>query len=111
MEKQMEIKRPQNCQDGPTDGVMGVVECIRTDFLENPGENEAAFQQRAKSMAHISASVEIGIFSIRDMQSGTMLTVSIADAMEVLKTALDISKEVSGCQRTALENAEDVERE
>ena len=31
----MEIKRPNTPQDGPADGVMGVVECIRTDFLEN----------------------------------------------------------------------------
>lgn len=55
----MEIKRPNTPQDGPADGVMGVVECIRTDFLENPAEGEAAFQQREKSQAHITASVEI----------------------------------------------------
>ena len=53
----MEIKRPNMPQDGPADGVMGVVECIRTDFLENPAEGEAAFQQRDKSQAHITARI------------------------------------------------------
>ena len=88
----MEIKRPNTPQDGPADGVMGVVECIRTDFLENPAEGEAAFQQRDKSQAHITASVEIGTFGIRDMATGVMLTVSLEDAMEIMKEAIDASK-------------------
>lgn len=88
----MEIKRPNTPQDGPADGVMGVVECIRTDFLENPAEGEAAFQQREKSQAHITASVEIGTFGIRDMATGVMLTVSLKDAMEIMKEAIDASK-------------------
>lgn len=89
----MEIKRPNTPQDGPADGVMGVVECIRTDFMENPAEGEAAFQQREKSQAHITASVEIGTFGIRDMATGVMLTVSLEDAMEIMKEAIDASKE------------------
>ena len=88
----MEIKRPNTPQDGPADGVMGVVECIRTDFLENPAEGEAAFQQRDKSQVHITASVEIGTFGIRDMATGVMLTVSLEDAMEIMKEAIDASK-------------------
>lgn len=88
----MEIKRPNTPQDGPADGVMGVVECIRTDFLENPKEGEAAFQQMDKSQAHITASVEIGCFGIRDMATGVMLTVCFDDAMEVIKEALDASR-------------------
>lgn len=39
--KEMEIRRPDSPKDGPTDGVMGVVECVRTDFFENQEENEA----------------------------------------------------------------------
>ena len=88
----MEIKRPNTPQDGPADGVMGVVECIRTDFLENPAEGEAAFQQRDKSQAHITASVEVGTFGIRDMATGVMLTVCLEDAMEIMKEAIDASK-------------------
>jgi len=71
---------------------MGVVECIRTDFLENPAEGEAAFRQMDKSQAHITASVEIGTFGIRDMATGVMLTVSLEDAMEIMKEAIDASK-------------------
>lgn len=91
----MENRRPSNPQDGPRDGVIGVAECIRTDFLENPAEGKAAFQQREKSDAHISASMEIGIFSIRDMQSGVMLAVSLQDAMEVIVAATNAAKQNS----------------
>lgn len=110
MDKQMEIKRPSNPQDGPGDAVMGVVECIRTDFLENPAEGEAAFQQRPKSEAHISASVETGHFGIRDMTTGVMLTVSLVDAMEVMKIALEVSKGEAVCQETS-DNAGSAESE
>lgn len=89
----MEIRRPNNPQDGPKDGVIGVAECIRTDFPENPAEGKATFQQREKSNAHISASMELGIFSIRDMQSGVMLTVPLQDAMEVIGVATNIAKQ------------------
>lgn len=89
----MEIRRPSTSQDGPEDGVIGVSECIRTDFLENLEGGEALFTQREKSAAHISASMEIGIFSIRDMQSGVMLTVSLQDAMEVIVAATNAAKQ------------------
>ena len=95
--KDIEIKRPSNPQDGPDDGVMGVVECIRTDFVENPAEGEAAFQQRPKSEAHITASVEMGIFEIRDMATGVMLTVCLEDAIEVMRMALEASKGENRC--------------
>lgn len=96
--KMMEIRRPGNRQDGPGDGIMGVVECIRTDFLENQVDGEAAFQQREKSEAHITASVEIGTFGIRDMATGVMLTVCLEDAMEVMKLAIEASKGENGCR-------------
>ena len=88
----MQIKRPNTPLDGPSDGVIGVVECIRTDFLENPAEGEAAFRQMDKSQAHITASMEIGIFGIRDMATGVMLTVRLEDAMEIMKEAIDVSR-------------------
>ena len=86
MDKKMEIKRPGSPQDGPGDGVMGVAECIRTDFLENPAEGEAAFQQRPKSEAHLE------------------------DAMEVMKLAIDASKGAKRCQEMS-DNAENAESE
>lgn len=110
MDNKMEIKRPGSPQDGPGDGVMGVVECIRTDFLENPAEGEAAFQQRPKSEAHITASVEIGTFGIRDMETGVMLTVCLEDAMEVMRIALEASKGEAVCQGKS-DNARNAESE
>ena len=47
---------------------------------------------REMSQAHITASVEIGTFGIRDMATGVMLTVSLEDAMEIMKEAIDASK-------------------
>lgn len=88
-----EICRPDGPADGPMDGVQMKTDCIRTDFLENPIAGEAMFRQSEKSNSHISASVEIGIFSIRDMKSGVMLTVSFQDAMEVMAAAVGASKE------------------
>ena len=90
------ICRPDSPSDGPVDGVQMKTDCIRTDFMDNPMGGEVVFTQREKGDAHISASAEIGIFSIRDMQTGVMLTVSIQDAIEVMKAALDASKEQSG---------------
>lgn len=92
-ERTRKICRPDSPADGPTDGVQMKTDCIRTDFIENPAEGEAVFSQREKSESHISASVEIGIFSIRDMQSGVMLTVALQDAMEVMAAAADVCKE------------------
>lgn len=96
----MEVKKKKICRtdspaDGPMDGVRMETDCIRTDFVENPATKDAIFMQREKSDSHISASVEIGIFSIRDMESGVMLTVSLLDAMEIVAAAADASKE--GC--------------
>lgn len=94
----MEAENRKICRpNGPMDGVQRKADCVRTDFIENPAEGEALFAQREKSDAHISASVEIGIFSIRDMQSGVMLTVSLQDAMEVMAIAIDAAKEAGTC--------------
>lgn len=86
------IKRPDSPQDGPVDGAMMFTDCIRTDFVENPAENEAFYTQRGKTEAHISASVEIGILSIKDMASGVMLTVSLEDAVAVIDSTVEAHK-------------------
>lgn len=87
------IKKPDSPQDGPMDGVMMVTDCIRTDFIENPAEDEALYTQKGKTRAHISASVEIGILSIKDMVTGVMLTVSLEDAVAVINSAVEAHKE------------------
>lgn len=86
------IKRPDSPQDGPTDGAMMVTDCIRTDFIENPNENESLYNQRDKTKAHISASVEIGTLSIRDIATGIMLTVSLEDAVTVINSTVEVHK-------------------
>lgn len=111
MEDEKKIVSPDSPADGPMDGVMMTTDCIRTDFIENPAEGEAAYQQREKSQAHISASVEIGIMSVRDMATGVMLTVSLTDAMEVMKAALDASKGGSSCTKKTSDSAETADAE
>ena len=44
------------------------------------------------------------------METGVMLTVYIADAMEVMKLAIDASKRAKGCQEMS-DNAENAESE
>lgn len=100
------MSHPDSPMDGPTDGAMMKTDCIRTDFFQSPAENGAMFQQRDKGAASITASMELGTFSIRDRQSDVMLTVSIMDAMEVLAEAMNRAKEEeAGCQ---VETSEDV---
>lgn len=96
MDNEKVICRPSSLQDGPTDGVLMKTNCIRTDFIENPKEGEALYTQRDKSEANITASVEIGILSIRDKQSNVMLTVSLEDAMEVIAEALKSKEDNEG---------------
>lgn len=99
------IRRSDRPMDCPVDGVQMMADCIRTDFVENPGENEALFSQREKSAAHISASMEIGVFSIRDMQSRVMLTVAFQDAMEVMAAAVEAAREAGTCIERTSEHA------
>lgn len=93
------MSHPDSPADGPMDGVMMKTDCIRTDFFQSPNESGAMFQQRDKSEASITASMELGTFSIRDRQSEVMLSVSIVDAMEVLAEAMNrAKKEDAKCQ-------------
>lgn len=78
----------------PKDGVMKDTFCVRTDFsLE---EDDRNFKQKNKSKAHISASVELGIMAIRDMETGVMLTIHINDAINLIFEAIEKSKEDNG---------------
>ena len=88
-EKEITVTKVINPVDGPVDGVMIDTECIRTDFSP---ENEQEFTQNDATKAHISASVELGVFSIRDMITGTMLTVSLMEAASAVAEAIENSK-------------------
>jgi hypothetical protein len=88
-EKEITVTKAINPVDGPVDGVMIDTECIRTDFSP---ENEQEFTQNDATKAHISASVELGVFSIRDMSTGTMLTVSLMEAASAVAEAIENSK-------------------
>ena len=88
-EKEITVTKAINPVDGPVDGVMSDTECIRTDFSP---ENEQEFTQNDATKAHISASVELGVFSIRDMITGTMLTVSLMEAASAVAEAIENSK-------------------
>ena len=93
MDKQNDVKRPTDCpMDGPADGIKFETECIRTDFIKKRNGTEK-FRQREKSKANITASVEMGVFSIRDTKSDVMLTVTFRDVMEVIAQALDKAKQ------------------
>ena len=88
-EKEITVTKATGHVDGPADGVMIDAKCIRTDFSS---ENEQEFTQNDVTKAHISASVELGTFSIRDMSTGTMLTVSLMEAASAVAEAIENSK-------------------
>ena len=79
--------------NGPKDGTQMVTNCIRTDFTRKKSKNHPGFKQRPMSKARISASTEVGVFSIRDMSSGVMLSVNVDDAIEVLAAMLQTQKQ------------------
>lgn len=99
-EKEITVTKAINPVDGPADGVMIDTKCIRTDFSS---ENEQEFTQNDVTKAHISASVELGTFSIRDMSTGVMLTVPIFEAVCVVTEAIETSKGLD-LQKPALES-------
>ena len=99
-EKEITVTKAINPVDGPVDGVMIDTECIRTDFSP---ENEQEFTQNDATKAHISASVELGVFSIRDMSTGTMLTVSLMEAASAVAEAIENSKALD-LQESTLES-------
>lgn len=90
------IYRNADLNNGPLDGVQLRTDCIRTKFTKKTQATGYKFKQY-ESKANISASVETGTFSIRDMQTDTMIAIRIEDAMAVCAAAAEASKEVDGC--------------
>lgn len=85
--------------DFPADGARMDVKCTSTRFL-NKG-----FRQMGPHKASICASVECGIFSIRDKNTNTMLTVTLQDAMYVISETLSMAKELENTADGVAEGA------
>lgn len=88
---------------GPLDGVQLRTDCIRTKFTKSVQKTGYPFKQM-ESKANISASVETGTFSIRDIQTDAMVAIRIEDAMAVCAAAADAARRLNECQTT--ENVE-----
>lgn len=79
MEKDKRIRHVENPGDGPADGVTMATACVFTKF-----EDGNISKQEGPNEAHITASAELGIFSIRDVKSDIMLTVAFEDAVSLI---------------------------
>lgn len=87
---------------GPLDGIQLRTDCVRTKFTKRPQKTGYPFRN-AQTKANVAASVEIGTFSIRDMQTDTMVAIRLEDAMAVCAAAADASRRMEKC--TEKENA------
>lgn len=94
MEKD-EIYQNDNPNNGPLDGVQLRTDCIRTKFTRKTQKTGYPFKQ-TQTEANISASFETGTFSIRDMQTDTMLAIRLEDAMAICAAAADASRKMDG---------------
>lgn len=103
------IYKNEDPKNGPLDGIQLRTDCIRTKFTQKKQKTGYPFKQM-ETKANVSASVETGTFSIRDMQTNVMLAIRIEDAMAVCAAAADASRKAEGCTETQ-ENAEVAERE
>lgn len=94
------MSSPTNIKEGPDDGVMVDAQCMKTQFKRN-----GKFTQSKPHPGHISASMELGVFSIRDMTNGLMLSVTIQDALYVMSEALNKAKKLEEAGEPAAESA------
>ena len=93
---------------GPLDGIQVRTDCVRTKFTKRNQKTGYPFRQ-TETKANVSASVETGTFSIRDMQTDTMLAIRIEDAMAVCAAAAEANRRLDGC--ITKDNAEVAENE
>lgn len=90
MEKNKRIRHVEHPGEGPMDGVIMATACVCTKF-----EEEKIVNQDGPNGAHITASVEMGIFSIRDVESDIMLTISFEDVVDLIAEAFGAAAEKS----------------
>ena len=74
------IYQNDNPKNGPLDGVQLRTDCVRTKFTQKRQKTGYPFKQ-SQTKANVSASVETGTFSIRDVQTNIMLAIRLEDAM------------------------------
>lgn len=79
---------------GPLDCIQLRTDCIRTKFTKRPQKIGYPFRQ-VVTKANVSASVETGTFSIRDMQTDTMVAIRIEDAMAVCAAVADANRRLN----------------
>lgn len=103
MDEKNKICQNTDPKAGPLDGVQLKTDCVRTRFTKRIQKTGYPFKQE-QTDANVSASVETGTFSIRDMQTNVMVAIRIEDAMAVCAAAVDASRRMSECQ--TMENAE-----
>lgn len=93
------IYKNEDPKNGPLDGIQLRTDCIRTKFTQKKQKTGYPFKQM-QTKANVSASVETGTFSIRDIQTDTMLAIRIEDAMAVCAAAADASRKADECTIT-----------
>lgn len=93
------IYQNDNPKNGPLDGVQLRTDCVRTKFTQKRQKTGYPFKQ-SQTKANVSASVETGTFSIRDVQTNIMLAIRLEDAMAVCAAAADASRKAEGCTET-----------
>jgi hypothetical protein len=91
------IYQNDNPKEGPLDGIQLRTDCVRTKFTKRPQKTGYPFRQM-KTKVNISASVETGTFSIRDIKTDTMFAVRLEDAMMVCAAAVDANRKLSDSQ-------------
>lgn len=92
------IVKNSDPKQGPLDGVQLKTNCIRTKFTKHLQKNGLKFVQK-DTEANVSASMETGVFSIRDTRTDIMLSVRIEDAMAVCAAAIDAAKSLKSEQK------------
>lgn len=93
------IYQNDNPKNGPLDGVQLRTDCVITKFTQKRQKTGYPFKQ-SQTKANVSASVETGTFSIRDVQTNIMLAIRLEDAMAVCAAAADASGKAEGCTET-----------
>ena len=92
--EEYKISKNTDPKKGPLDGIQLMTDCVRTEFTHVPYKKKRTrfpFTQ-AMTKASISASVETGTFSIRDMNTDVMFAIRIDEAIAVCVAAIDASK-------------------
>lgn len=69
------IYQNDNPKNGPLDGVQLRTDCVRTKFTQKRQKTGYPFKQ-SQTKANVSASVETGTFSIRDVQTNSRYSLS-----------------------------------